>query len=112
LRRRDDAGGNTSADESTVAERGREARSGHGGLSGLYQVLMAALDLRVFELLDRQGPSDRNAIAEGIGINGMFSRDFLDTLRMLKQRGRPFHILEKDTRTLKPDEMIHYVPPE
>jgi SAM-dependent methyltransferase len=45
-----------------------------------YQVLMAALDLGVFELLDREGPNDRNGIAEGLGINGMFSRDFLDAL--------------------------------
>jgi uncharacterized protein (DUF4213/DUF364 family) len=29
---------------------------------------------------------------------------------MLKSRKRPFHILEKDPLTLKPDEMNHYVP--
>ena len=33
-------------------------------------------------------------------------------LRMLKQRGRPFHILEKDTRTLKADEMQYFCPQE
>lgn len=33
-------------------------------------------------------------------------------LRMLKERNKPFHILEKDTRTLKPEEMPYFVPPE
>lgn len=33
-------------------------------------------------------------------------------LKKLKRRGRPFGILEKDTRTLKPDELPFYVPPE
>jgi uncharacterized protein len=33
-------------------------------------------------------------------------------LKMLKERKRPFHILEKDTRTLKSDEMPYFVPPE
>jgi SAM-dependent methyltransferase len=45
-----------------------------------YQALQAALELGVFEFLDNRGPSNRNAIAEGIGINGMFSRDFLGSL--------------------------------
>jgi len=33
-------------------------------------------------------------------------------IRMLKARGKPFCILEKDARTLKADEMRYYVPPE
>ncbi|MFH0976273.1 MAG: DUF364 domain-containing protein [Spirochaetota bacterium] len=33
-------------------------------------------------------------------------------IRILKRRGRHFHILEKDTRTLKADEMQYYCPPE
>ncbi|NLA75839.1 MAG: DUF364 domain-containing protein [Deltaproteobacteria bacterium] len=33
-------------------------------------------------------------------------------IRMLKQRGRPFYILEKDSRTLKADEMQYFQPPE
>jgi uncharacterized protein (DUF4213/DUF364 family) len=33
-------------------------------------------------------------------------------IRMLKHRGRPFYILEKDVRTLKTDEMKYYCPPE
>lgn len=33
-------------------------------------------------------------------------------IRMLKKRGKPFVILEKDTRTLKPDEMQYYCPPD
>lgn len=33
-------------------------------------------------------------------------------IKMLKGRDRPFSILEKDTRTLKLDEMPFYVPPE
>ncbi|BBO86476.1 O-methyltransferase [Desulfosarcina ovata subsp. sediminis] len=45
-----------------------------------YQALHTALELGVFEFLDNRGPSNRNTIAEGIGINGMFARDFLDTL--------------------------------
>ena len=45
-----------------------------------YQSLHAALELGLFEFLDTRGPSDRNAIADGIGINGMFSRDFLNSL--------------------------------
>lgn len=32
-------------------------------------------------------------------------------LRMLKQRGKPFSILELDPRTLKPDELRYRVPP-
>jgi uncharacterized protein len=32
--------------------------------------------------------------------------------RMLKRREKPFTILEKDPRTLKPDEMKFFVPPE
>lgn len=45
-----------------------------------YQVLLAAQDLGLFEFLDRNGPGTRNEIAEGIGINGMFARDFLRVL--------------------------------
>jgi len=33
-------------------------------------------------------------------------------LRMLLKRGKPFGILEKDPRTLKPAEMAYYIPPE
>lgn len=33
-------------------------------------------------------------------------------LKMLKARKQPFHILEKDTRTLKPEEIPYFVPPE
>ena len=33
-------------------------------------------------------------------------------IRMLKSRGKPFSILEKDARTLKPDEMDFFVPQE
>ncbi|MBN1630857.1 MAG: DUF364 domain-containing protein [Thermoleophilia bacterium] len=33
-------------------------------------------------------------------------------IKMLKKRGNAFSILEKDTRTLRPDEMQYYVPPE
>lgn len=33
-------------------------------------------------------------------------------IRMLKSRKRPFYILEKDSRTLKPDEMAYFCPPE
>jgi uncharacterized protein (DUF4213/DUF364 family) len=33
-------------------------------------------------------------------------------IKMLKTRGQPFCILEKDTRTLKEDEMQYYSPPE
>ncbi len=33
-------------------------------------------------------------------------------IRMLKQRGRLFHILEKDTRTLKAEEMQYFCPEE
>jgi len=45
-----------------------------------YQAFQTALELGVFEFLDKRGSSNRNAVAEGIGINGMFSRDFLSTL--------------------------------
>ena len=45
-----------------------------------YQVLLAALDLGLFEFLNRKGPGNRNEIAEGIGINGVFSHDFLNVL--------------------------------
>jgi uncharacterized protein (DUF4213/DUF364 family) len=33
-------------------------------------------------------------------------------IRMLRKRGQPFTILEKDPRTLKPEEMQYYVPQE
>jgi uncharacterized protein len=33
-------------------------------------------------------------------------------IRMLRKRGQPFTILEKDPRVLKPEEMPFYVPPE
>ncbi|MDD4587086.1 MAG: DUF364 domain-containing protein [Heliobacteriaceae bacterium] len=33
-------------------------------------------------------------------------------IRLLKKRGKPFAILELDPRTLKPDELPYYVPPE
>ncbi|NLA75838.1 MAG: methyltransferase type 12 [Deltaproteobacteria bacterium] len=46
----------------------------------IYQALLSAMELGLFEFLNDKGPSDRNIIAQGIGINGMFSRDFLDTL--------------------------------
>ena len=45
-----------------------------------YQTLTAALDLGLFDFLDREGPSDREKIAQGIGINVMFSGCFLNTL--------------------------------
>lgn len=45
-----------------------------------YQALLAALDLGLFEFIDTEGPSDRNKIVQGIGINGMFSRDYFGTL--------------------------------
>jgi Predicted O-methyltransferase len=46
----------------------------------LYQTLIAALDLGLFELLTKEGPLEREKIAQGIGINGIFSRCFLGTL--------------------------------
>lgn len=46
----------------------------------IYKALFSAMELGLFEFLNDKGPSDRNIIAQGIGINGMFSRDFLDTL--------------------------------
>jgi predicted O-methyltransferase YrrM len=45
-----------------------------------FQVLLAALDLDLFEILDQKGPGDRNEIAQWVGINGMFARAFLDAL--------------------------------
>lgn len=45
-----------------------------------YQAVLAALDFGLFDFLDRKGAGDRNEIAEGIGINGIFSRDFLSIL--------------------------------
>jgi SAM-dependent methyltransferase len=46
----------------------------------IYQVLTAAVELKLFDYLASAGACDRKVIAEGIGINGMFSRSFLDTL--------------------------------
>ncbi len=46
----------------------------------IYQTLMAALDLGLFDLLAKEGPLDKEKIAQSIGINGMFSRCFLNTL--------------------------------
>lgn len=58
-----------------------------------YQALHAALELGVFEFLDNEGPSDKDKIAQGIGINGMFSRDFLGALAdmgFLSKQGEQF----------------------
>jgi hypothetical protein len=38
------------------------------------------VNLGLFDYLSTVGASDRKVIAEGIGMNGMFSRCFLDTL--------------------------------
>lgn len=46
----------------------------------VYQTLLVALDLGLFDLLDEKGPQDSKKIAQDIGINGMFSRCFLDAL--------------------------------
>jgi SAM-dependent methyltransferase len=46
----------------------------------VFQTLSVAINLGLFDYLAREGASDRKVIAEGIGINGMFSRCFLDTL--------------------------------
>jgi SAM-dependent methyltransferase len=46
----------------------------------IFQALAAAVELKLFDFLDKEGASDRKFIAGGIGINGMFSRSFLDTL--------------------------------
>ncbi|MBN8766152.1 MAG: methyltransferase [Thiobacillus sp.] len=45
-----------------------------------YQAVLAALDLGVFEFLDKVGACNRDEIAEGTGINGLFVRDFLAVL--------------------------------
>lgn len=46
----------------------------------VYQTLIAALDLGLFEFLRKQGPSDRDQVADGIAINGMFGRSLLNAL--------------------------------
>jgi SAM-dependent methyltransferase len=46
----------------------------------IYQTLAAAVELKLFDYLESEGACDRKFIAEGIGINGMFSRSFLDTM--------------------------------
>ena len=46
----------------------------------VFQAFLAAVNLGLFDYLAKVGASDRKVIAEGIGINGMFSRCFLDTL--------------------------------
>jgi len=45
-----------------------------------YQVLKAALDLGLFELLAREGGLGREDIASRLGVNGMFIRSFLLSL--------------------------------
>lgn len=45
-----------------------------------YRVLLSALDLDLFGFLDRNDGGDRGEIAEGLGINGAFVRDFLNVL--------------------------------
>lgn len=49
-----------------------------------YQVLKAALDLKLFDWLEDQGTSNRDEIASGLGINGMFIRSFLQSLVDMK----------------------------
>lgn len=45
-----------------------------------YQILVAGLDLGLFEFLGKEGPSNIDDIVEGIGINGMFARGLLNAL--------------------------------
>jgi len=46
----------------------------------IFQAFLAAVNLGLFDYLAKEGISDRKVIAENIGINGMFSRCFLDTM--------------------------------
>jgi SAM-dependent methyltransferase len=46
----------------------------------VFQTFLAAVNLGLFDYLVEKGAADRKVISEGIGINGMFSRSFLDTL--------------------------------
>jgi SAM-dependent methyltransferase len=46
----------------------------------IFQVLLVAVSLGLFDYLAKEGASDRKAIAENIGINGAFSRFFLDSM--------------------------------
>jgi SAM-dependent methyltransferase len=58
-----------------------------------FQILLAALNLGLFDIVDQKGPGDRNQIAEWIGINGMFARAFLDSLvdmGLMNQRGEKY----------------------
>ena len=45
-----------------------------------YQTLVAALDLQLFDWLDEKGGAAREEIIDGLKINGMFARSFLQTL--------------------------------
>jgi SAM-dependent methyltransferase len=46
----------------------------------VFQTLLAAVSLGLFDYLAKTGSSDRKVIAESIGINGAFSRFFLDSM--------------------------------
>lgn len=61
------------------------------------------LELGVDPLEDATIPPDAHVVVVGA---------LAPYIKMLKKRGKPFCILEKDTRTLKADEMQYYVGPE
>lgn len=45
-----------------------------------YQVLLSSLDLGLYDFLAARGASPRDEIADALGINGLFIRDFLGVL--------------------------------
>jgi uncharacterized protein (DUF4213/DUF364 family) len=55
-------------------------------------------------------PVDKVAIPDG--ARAVVIGALVPYLKMLKERKQPFHILEKDPRTLKADELPYFVPPE
>ncbi|GAB6906167.1 DUF364 domain-containing protein [Desulfosarcina cetonica] len=63
-----------------------------------------------YNLLSGADPVDNHPIPDDAVV--VVIGALVPYIRMLKQRGRPFHILEKDPRTLKADEMPFFTPPE
>lgn len=55
-------------------------------------------------------PVDEEVIGEDVHV--VVIGALVPYIRMLKKRGRPFSILEKDARTLKADEMQYFCPQE
>jgi uncharacterized protein len=65
---------------------------------------------RDYQVISGVDPVDTLQIADDANV--VVVGALVPYIRLLKKRGKPFWVLEQDPRTLKPDEMPFYAPPE